>query len=315
MQITPLSDNIFYLEPESMANYQACAGLLIEAELKITIDPNLGPDHTGKFLDSQRPDMAFVTHFHLDHSAWVNTAAGMGIIVCVPEAERLILGNLDCLMEATARPCGLESLWRRFVTDSLGFQPLDSATTYHPGILSRLSRVRIEVLATPGHSPGHCSFWFPESGILFCGDMGLDRFGPWYGWHNCDLAAMVESICRLRAMDVRLLVTSHGGIIRKNPAAAWDRALDKIEQREKRIIAGLEKGLSKERLIEEGIFFTHKDKVDEPLKTFFYMWDAIMLDHHLRLIADGGLRRLTGSLNFKSNAGRPSKADQQPAGA
>jgi len=264
----------------------------IEAELKIAIDTNLGPGNTSSFLEKEQPDMAFITHFHLDHSAWVHMAARMGVIVCVPRAEKQILGNLDCLMDATARPCGLESLWRRFVTDTLGFQPVDNASVYGPGDLCRLSRVKIEVLSTPGHSPGHCSFWFPEAGILFCGDMGLDRFGPWYGWYNCDLAAMVESICRLRAIGARLLVTSHGGIIRHDPIAAWDRALEKIRQREDKIVTGLEKGMSRKELIEEGIFFSHKAKVSEPLKTFFYMWDAIMLDHHLKLLANGGLRKM-----------------------
>lgn len=295
MKITALSDNIFYVEPDSMANYQACAGLLIEAELKIVIDTNLGPAHTTKFLSRRRPEMAFITHFHLDHSAWGHKAARMGTIVCVPEKENRILVNLDRLMEATARPSGLESLWSRFVVDSLGFQPLDDPATYEPGMLSELSRVKIEILATPGHSPGHSSFWFPECGILFCGDMGLDRFGPWYGWYNCDLAAMVESICRLRAMDVGLLVTSHGGLIGRRIGRAWNLALSKIQEREDKIIAGLEKGLSKATLIEDGIFFNHKERVSEPLKTFFYMWDAIMLDHHLKLLENGGVRKLLES--------------------
>ncbi len=295
MQITALSDKIFYLEPDSMANYKACAGLLIKAELKIAIDTNLGPGHTARFLDKERPDMAFVTHFHLDHSTWAHQAAAKGAVVCVPETEHWILKDLSGLMEATSGSGSIAKLWRRFVTETQGFQPLDAANTYGPGILSELSRVKIQVLPTAGHSPGHSSFWFPESGILFCGDLGLDRFGPWYGWYNCDLAALVESICRLRAMDVRILVTSHGGMITNNHKEAWNLVLKKIQERERRIISGLEKGLSRQRLIKEGIFFCHKDKVAEPLKTFFYFWDTVMLDHHLQLIENGGLRKLLDS--------------------
>ena len=38
------------------------------------------------------------------------------------------------------------------------------------GLSLDLGGLRVEVLATPGHTPGHCCFHLPEEGILFSGD-------------------------------------------------------------------------------------------------------------------------------------------------
>lgn len=44
------------------------------------------------------------------------------------------------------------------------FQPLAD------GLVLDLAGLRMEVLATPGHTPGHCCFHLAEEGILFSGD-------------------------------------------------------------------------------------------------------------------------------------------------
>ena len=44
-----------------------------------------------------------------------------------------------------------------------------------------LGEIRLEFLHLPGHSPGHCGLYEPESKVLFIGDIDLSKFGPWYG--------------------------------------------------------------------------------------------------------------------------------------
>ena len=36
---------------------------------------------------------------------------------------------------------------------------------------------RLQAISTPGHSPGHLSFWQPERRLVFCGDVMVRRFG------------------------------------------------------------------------------------------------------------------------------------------
>lgn len=66
--------------------------------------------------------------------------------------------------------------------------------------------IRLEVLHTPGHSPGSISLWMPEDGVLFSADaVPLDGTMPIYD----DILASVRSIARLRAIDgVKVLLSA-----------------------------------------------------------------------------------------------------------
>ena len=77
-----------------------------------------------------------------------------------------------------------------------------------------------------------------------------------------------------------VLLTSHGGMLTTDIGAAWDHALQRLLEREKRVAARLEKGLTPEAIVAEGIFFPTKSQVPEPMRSFLYMWDTAMFDHH-----------------------------------
>jgi glyoxylase-like metal-dependent hydrolase (beta-lactamase superfamily II) len=70
----------------------------------------------------------------------------------------------------------------------------------------------LEVLWTPGHSPGHVCLYSPEHRYLISGDHLLQFITPNIGWHpGTDmLAQYLESLARLENFDVDLVVPSHG---------------------------------------------------------------------------------------------------------
>ena len=41
----------------------------------------------------------------------------------------------------------------------------------HQGQVLHLGSLQFEVRETPGHTPGHCVFYYAEAGVLFCGDL------------------------------------------------------------------------------------------------------------------------------------------------
>lgn len=173
----------------------------------------------------------------------------------------------------------------------IGFQGLSGFSTYMPEDRVSAGHDTIQCIPSPGHSPSHTSFYFPEEKILFTGDMGIDRFGPWYGWADCDLRELVASALRLRALDVSVLLTSHGGILTSDIEKAWDNGLRKIIEREQHIEDRLHKGKTRAEIIEQGIFFRNKSEVMEPMRSFLYMWDSYMLDQHMTVLKEGGLRQ------------------------
>jgi glyoxylase-like metal-dependent hydrolase (beta-lactamase superfamily II) len=70
----------------------------------------------------------------------------------------------------------------------------------------------LEVLWTPGHSPGHVCLYGRERSVLFAGDQMLEQISPNIGWlPDCDpLGEFLDSLRGLERLDVELILPSHG---------------------------------------------------------------------------------------------------------
>jgi glyoxylase-like metal-dependent hydrolase (beta-lactamase superfamily II) len=77
----------------------------------------------------------------------------------------------------------------------------------------------LEVIAAPGHTPGHCAFWLPASGVLLAGD------AVWNVWYlsrgprfSCSaLPARAATLRRLAGFDPAVVATAHGPPLTKAP--------------------------------------------------------------------------------------------------
>jgi glyoxylase-like metal-dependent hydrolase (beta-lactamase superfamily II) len=115
----------------------------------------------------------------------------------------------------------------------------------YPGAKTRPTRTfapgdmvgSLEVVAAPGHTPGHVAFFDRRDGTLLCGDafttMGgvatTDRIRlpfPLASMATWDPATELASARALRALDPAALAPGHGKIV-DAPAAAMDAALAK----------------------------------------------------------------------------------------
>lgn len=70
-----------------------------------------------------------------------------------------------------------------------------------------------EVVATPGHAPGHICLYRAEDGVLIAGDQLLSKIVP--SLYICESAKdpiddLLHSLERVAALDVRLVLPSHG---------------------------------------------------------------------------------------------------------
>jgi glyoxylase-like metal-dependent hydrolase (beta-lactamase superfamily II) len=72
----------------------------------------------------------------------------------------------------------------------------------------------IEVIWTPGHSPGHCCFYWPARRLLFSGDHLLPKISPNIGLHpqsGADpLDDYVSSLERIRRLEIETVLPAHG---------------------------------------------------------------------------------------------------------
>jgi glyoxylase-like metal-dependent hydrolase (beta-lactamase superfamily II) len=93
----------------------------------------------------------------------------------------------------------------------------------------------LEVISTPGHTPGHVAFRDTRDGALIAGDTFTSygrvvtsshfylRF-PFAAMATWDKAKVVESARALRALEPRILVVGHGPAV-TDPGAAMDSAI------------------------------------------------------------------------------------------
>ena len=72
----------------------------------------------------------------------------------------------------------------------------------------------IEVIWTPGHSPGHCCFYWPARGVLFSGDHLLPKISPNIGLHPQSGADPLDdyilSLERIRRLEIDPVFPAHG---------------------------------------------------------------------------------------------------------
>jgi glyoxylase-like metal-dependent hydrolase (beta-lactamase superfamily II) len=102
-------------------------------------------------------DGILITHTHFDHvGAVAPIAAATGAEVWVPEIEKPVLADI---MSYVPWP---------------GFGPFDSWDAEHTvsgGERLELAGFEIDVIFTPGHSPGHVTYSIPDEGAIFSGDV------------------------------------------------------------------------------------------------------------------------------------------------
>jgi glyoxylase-like metal-dependent hydrolase (beta-lactamase superfamily II) len=95
----------------------------------------------------------------------------------------------------------------------------------------------LEVLASPGHTPGHVAFLDTRDRTLFCGDAFATLGGiatsaranprfPFVVMGTWDRATELQSARRLRALDPARLAPGHGAIV-EDPGAGMDAAIAK----------------------------------------------------------------------------------------
>jgi glyoxylase-like metal-dependent hydrolase (beta-lactamase superfamily II) len=157
------------------------------------------------------------------------------------------IGSLDEL--AAALP-GVDVLISardaRFLTKDMSLDPGEPQSKlrgWYPGANTRPTRTlqagdavgSLEVIAAPGHTPGHVAFLDRRDGTLLCGDAFTTIGGtnttaklswpfPLAAMATWDRPSELESARALRALNPDRLAPGHGKII-ESPGAAMDAAI------------------------------------------------------------------------------------------
>jgi glyoxylase-like metal-dependent hydrolase (beta-lactamase superfamily II) len=75
----------------------------------------------------------------------------------------------------------------------------------------------LRVIETPGHTPGHVSFFIPSAGILFCGDSIVSEESGLRGSrgaNNWDQTKSDESVRKQAALGASIVCSGHGPVVK-----------------------------------------------------------------------------------------------------
>lgn len=278
--IHKINDRIsIYFTEEGFSKSNA---VLIDDDTRVMIDSGV-----GKLIAQAKPenvDILINSHCHLDH-VWDNDLFVNARIVTHPlEQENFkdhkkigSIDNWENYMEENPeqyfylKPSFLEE-WR-----------VDG--TIDEGDIIDAGRTKIHVMHMPGHTSGHLTFFFPDEGLLFCGDICLTKVGPWYGDGSTPLDYFIASIDRIIEMKPDKVVSGHNKEVLKSPhiREAFEEYRERIYKRDKNILAALkQKPCTIDELAVKMLIYPAHPTI------FVLYWEKAMIAKHLQSLMKNG---------------------------
>jgi hydroxyacylglutathione hydrolase len=143
---------------------------------------------------ARRPSAILLTHAHLDHAAEAGEI-GSEVPVFVHHADALAFTD--------------EAAWRAGFPNPLS--PVADLRTIGGGDVLTLAGLTVEVLHTPGHTPGHCCFLIEGEALICSGDLVFAGSIGRSDFPNGDPRAMSDSLRRfLMLPDELRVLPGHG---------------------------------------------------------------------------------------------------------
>ena len=161
-----------------------------------------------------------LSHAHSDHAggaAAVQAATGAQVQAHEREAVYLHEGRMPAVDRSTRGG----RLLARVPGRATGFAPVEVDATFVDGEVLPLAG-GLHVVHTPGHTPGHCSFLHPGSGVLLTADALFNVRGlRWSFAASCTDAGLSRaSAARLGELDFDVAAFTHGAHVSSGARAS-----------------------------------------------------------------------------------------------
>lgn len=282
-----INDRISLVISETGFTYCNC--LFIDDEIRTIIDTGANRKSLEK-IKPQSVDMVLYTHHHFDHTR--GNGYFTGASKYIHELDFPALENMENFIHYNSIDRWLDLMpTDDFIQSGMmlglsneqfqGVQLIDNK--FSDQALFDLGHTRVQALHTPGHSPGHCVFWFPEEELLFSGDICLTKAGPWYGEIFSSPDDMLNSIERVIALKPKQMTSCHVKRIYDDVVPRLTEFKNRIYKREERIY----KYLIRDAAGVDEIADQHLIYLQHPTP-YVLFWEKLMVIKHLeRLIRDG----------------------------
>jgi len=289
-----LTKQIKLVRPEAKAMFPYSNSLFVDDEVKAMVDAGAGGRAYAQ-LPMDTINLLLLTHHHFDHVNGVSffpktkTMVGLEELWAFQDEVKYSLAmGLHHWEELMGTP--REDIWERAenlpddVPSKPAFQALKIAGVFKDGDVFDMGKTSFTAIHTPGHSPGHYAFFFPQESILFAGDLDVTSRGPWYGGEFCDLDDVIMSINKLISLKPKVLVSSHRRIIDTRVEELMRAYLDIALQREDKILHYLAEPRTINDITNQG-FINEWEQVSQ----YTIFWHKMMIIKHLNRLIKNGL--------------------------
>jgi hydroxyacylglutathione hydrolase len=272
-----------FLPGENRGRYPYCNSLYVE-EAGILIDPASDRERLIRLRDEKGVKMVWLSHWHEDHFMHLDLFDNLPLWVSSLDSPPL--GDLSTFLKWYGYSEEERGFWGPVLYDQFHFQPRHPARHLIGGETINLGPLSVDVIATPGHTPGHLAFFFREASLLFAGDYDLTRFGPWYGDLYSSIDQTRASIELLQKIPAGIVMTGHEtGIFRPPLKGLWKRYNAVIMEREEKLLKVLENPMTLEAIVESWIIY---GKPRNP-KEFFAFGERAHMKKHLEDLQKRGI--------------------------
>ena len=183
--------------------------LLLGTERAVLIDTGLGVANIKSIVDSitALPILVITTHVHWDHIGGHKYFRDFAVhekeVAWISEKFPISLQMVE--KNLTQRPCDFPS---DFNFENYNIFQGAPSFIMRDGDIIELGNRSLQVLHTPGHSPGHCCFYEKERGYLYSGDLiysgCLDAFYP-----STNPIDFMHSVDKIRKLNIQKICPSH----------------------------------------------------------------------------------------------------------
>lgn len=247
-----LAPGVFFIPGKNRSRFPYCGCLYVKGkDARILIDAGMGGSRLAP-VKQQGIDLLLFTHSHIDHRLTRRQITEVPV-GCHPD-EKPYLCDVKRFLEGTGfARSGLDVV--AFYENDPSIFDMRISRLLSDGERIDLGGVSLEVILTPGHTPGHLAFFIPEHGLLFAGDVDLTPFGPFYGHDFSDISDFIASIGRLKRIGAKTVATGHGGPFSGNIQQRFEAFEKIIYRRDRAVLDRLDRPRTAEELAGCGIIY------------------------------------------------------------
>ena len=146
-------------------------------DCRVVIDPSCSMQKLSDLKQKEGVDQVWLSHWHEDHMAFLNLFEGCPLRIS--ERDFPPLTDMEIFLDWYGiKEAQLRELWKNIMLNNFNYRPQKEALFLQDEENIDLGSLNVQVIATPGHTPGHLSFFIPDEEILFLGDYDLTTFNP-----------------------------------------------------------------------------------------------------------------------------------------